>query len=163
MKAKNICLSFLILLLISCSSSIKPDANYSIDSEYCNELKVFVDQRICDEKTVVLETCFMCGDTFFKRFCEHFEYGPGIKFCSYLLKNARTEFPQQNLDKALMCLAGESYKPMKNVWQILNDVEYHFKEVKRLKNDVMVSVYFQKNEDKGYPTLKIQTEGFCDD
>ena len=148
-----------ILSIAGCSMNKKPT-----EDVFCSELRNFVDQKTCDNhKSVVLKTCFWCGDSIFWRQCDSFDFEPGQKLCSYLLVNARTEFPQDNLKRALQCFANDNFKPVQNAMEVLNDVEYHFIDVEGVKNDVIVSLYYQENTEDGLPTLKIETGSMCDE
>ncbi len=143
--------------LVGCLHTNKPPQD-----GFCTALKKFVDQKNCDEsKSVILETCFMCGDSIFWKNCQSFDYPPGQAMCSFLLEHARTEFAQDNLKSALRCLSNKEHVPIQNALVILNDVAYHFTDIEGVKNDVIVSVIYQENKEHGLPTLKIETSSIC--
>jgi len=89
----------------------------------------------------------MCGENSLGWIhCEASSYKPGLKLCSYLLKNARIEYAQDNLNQAIRCLVNEKYAPINNALVELFDVSYFFSEVKGVKDDVYISIGYKKIE-----------------
>ncbi len=83
----------------------------------CGELVEFLASvRPDEQRTITLHTWWGAkyeGDMLImgSKWCEHNDYEPGKKLCTYLMKNSSTEFAGSNAKRVLACLAPRSGLP----------------------------------------------------
>jgi hypothetical protein len=147
-----------IFLLVGCVSA-KPRPVDVI----CGALKEFANSHDGTQAhSIILKTCWGCGDSLGWIHCESFDYEPGIKLCSVLLKSAQIEYAQDNLDRSIQCLADKAYYPIQNALVEKKHIIYNFVNVEGISDNTYITIEFDNNNENELPTLIIEVSGVDD-
>jgi hypothetical protein len=89
--------------------------------------------------------------------CDAAGYSPGERLCDYLLQNTSTEFPEINLNRALVCFGASG--PASN-----SSIEYAALKIWSysaigVNSNVRIGVEFSPASEKAPPSLRILAEG----
>lgn len=150
----------LTMLMLSGCASIRLG-----NDPLCKEIAAFANSVNAGEsRSVTLETAWGSSkrhpDAFFSKDCDHGDYEPGSRLCTYLIEHSATEFAHNNFRRAFACLSRTPAHAKNYISYERLDVRVSAEGAIGVDSDVDVSLGFKWNEDHGTNQLDIVAQRF---
>ena len=98
--------------------------------------------------------------TMYVKQCKHADYDPGKRLCAYLMENTSTEFPDNNVRRALVCLNDPISRPYTVPRTQYTNVKFSSRTALHVRSNVLVTVAYSQQEEM--LTISAQKTGMHD-
>lgn len=128
--------------------------------DVCPALAAFANAIPSDSThSVILETAWgpskLAPDALSYRYCTHGGFGPGERFCAYLIRNSAAEFPEDNYINTMACLSDVPRRDGNYVTYGRLNVQASSWGAFGIKKDVEITIDFKPNDQHGTTQLTI--------
>ena len=88
------------------------------------------------------------GDyTMYVKQCKHDDYDPGKGLCAYLMENTSTEFPDNNVRRALLCLNDPISRAHTTPRTHYTSVKFPSRTALHVRSNILVTIAYSEQEE----------------